>query len=245
MDENVLAILKSSKTDGNVVRLPTIQLDRKTYLKVNSVLELLGGKWNTQKRGFVFKTDPEPLLNSILGQEPVDFRKEYQYFPTPQDVAAEMVDLLDLEDGHLLLEPSAGQGHLVFEVIKRFPNIKVDCYEIFETNRLILNKLPNVNLFDEPDFLKGTNNLGQYDRILANPPFSKNRDIEHIYRMYVNLKKGGKLVSLSGPHWKISGNKQETLFRDWLQEVNAEFYEIESGAFKETKVQTTIIKITK
>lgn len=245
MDDVILSTLQAVRIDGNLLSLPNLNLPRQTYLKVAAILEMLGGKWNSGKRAFIFKSDPTPLLQSILGQEPINFKKEYQYFPTPSHVGEKMVEMLDLEEEHLLLEPSAGQGHLVLEVLKRFPSMQVDCYEIFEPNRIFLRQIPNVNLFTEPDFLEGTNNLGKYDRIIANPPFSKNRDILHIYRMFVNLKPGGKMVTLSGPHWKISGNKTETMFREWLEEVKAEFYEIEANSFEDTKVQTTIIKITK
>ena len=44
--ENVLNVLGECRADGNLLYLPSVQLDRKTYTEVNKVLENMGGKWN-------------------------------------------------------------------------------------------------------------------------------------------------------------------------------------------------------
>jgi 16S rRNA G1207 methylase RsmC len=86
-----------------------------------------------------------------------------------------------------------------------------------------------------------------WDRIIANPPFSKNQDIAHIRKMYNSLKSGGKMVSISSKHWRISSGKKEKEFEKWLKEVKAIVKEIPPGEFKEsgTMVETLIIMITK
>ena len=84
-----------------------------------------------------------------------------------------------------------------------------------------------------------------FDRIIANPPFNKNQDIDHVKAMYRRLRKGGVLVSITSKHWQVSNNKKETEFRSWLDEVGADVEEIENGAFKEsgTMIGGLIIKI--
>ena len=48
-------VLQDCKVEGNVVKLPNIQLDRKNYQEVAKALELIGGKWKGGKiRGFFF-----------------------------------------------------------------------------------------------------------------------------------------------------------------------------------------------
>ena len=42
--ENVLNVLGECRADGNLLYLPSVQLDRKTYTEVNKVLENMGGK---------------------------------------------------------------------------------------------------------------------------------------------------------------------------------------------------------
>ncbi len=52
---------------------------------------------------------------------------------------------------------------------------------------------------------------------------------------------------MASNHWKNSSNKKETEFRSWLENVDAEIEEVESGIFKEsgTNIATCIISISK
>ena len=42
-------VLQQCTIDGNIVRLPDIQLERKLYTDVAKALELIGGKWKSGK----------------------------------------------------------------------------------------------------------------------------------------------------------------------------------------------------
>ena len=86
-----------------------------------------------------------------------------------------------------------------------------------------------------------------YSKIIANPPFSKNQDIDHIYQMYINLVRGGRLVSIASNHWFLSQNKKEIIFREWLEEKQTEIIKLDSGEFKEsgTTISCCIILINK
>ena len=44
-------VLQKCTIEGNIVKLPNVQLDRNEYLEVKKALELIGGKW---KGGKVF-----------------------------------------------------------------------------------------------------------------------------------------------------------------------------------------------
>jgi hypothetical protein len=59
---DVLAVLAECSTDGNVLYLPSIQLERKLYVSVNKCLANIGGKWFRSKKGHVFDYDP-PYCN--------------------------------------------------------------------------------------------------------------------------------------------------------------------------------------
>jgi hypothetical protein len=82
---------------------------------------------------------------------------------------------------------------------------------------------------------------------VANPPFSKNQDIDHVMKMYDLLKKGGRLVSIMSSHWKTSKNKKETEFREFIKKTKATVKDVEAGAFKQsgTNVATVIVVIDK
>lgn len=239
-------ILKESTIEGNVLKLPQIQLDRKDYCDVKKSLELIGGKWKSGKiQGFIFDSDPTILIDNLLGDSsPEKLKKDYQFFATPENLAREIVSLADVNKDNKILEPSAGQGAIIKEIIKC--NIKeVDCFELMPTNQIILKEIKGVNLIGD-DFLNADDCL-IYDRIIANPPFSKNQDIDHIQKMYKLLKDGGIMVSIASTHWQNSNNKKEIAFREWLAEINADIIDIEKGAFKEsgTNIGSVIIKIIK
>ena len=77
--ENVLNVLGECRADGNLLYLPSVQLDRKTYTEVNKVLENMGGKWNQKAKAHVFAKDDdvaEMLENVMLTQEVKDLKRE-------------------------------------------------------------------------------------------------------------------------------------------------------------------------
>jgi len=238
-------VLQNCTVEGMVVKLPPGQLDRNLYIEVAKALNLINGKWKGGKvMGFVFQEDPTELLEQISNGEKKNLKKEYQFFATPDDLADKLVEMASLEECHYTLEPSAGQGSIVKAIGRKFPNMSVDCFELMEVNQTILRKIKNV-FFCEDDFLATKN--GGYNRIIANPPFSKNQDIDHIRKMYSCLEVGGRLVSISSKHWQLSNNKKETAFREWLKEINAKIEEIPAGSFKSsgTAVGGLIITIDK
>ena len=236
-------ILQQCTIDGNIVRLPNIQLDRKIYMDVAKSLELIGGKWTSGKiKGFVFDSDPSELLPQIITN--VDLKKEYQYFATPNDIADKLVELADLKIGDKICEPSAGQGAIVKAIQKLIPGLNnIYGYELMPTNQTFLNKITGFVLLGE-DFLTCDTS---FDKIIANPPFNNNKDLIHVRKMYECLKPGGRLVSVMSTHWQNNGNKKETEFKEWLSNLNATIIPIEAGAFKEsgTLIGILIIIINK
>jgi len=120
------------------------------------------------------------------------------------------------------------------------------------TNAIQLNKKfdKHPRLFflhpPEDDFLQ-LESGEVFDRIIANPPFAKNQDIEHINKMYRILKPGGIIVTLASNHWKTSTNARETEFRTWIEYINAEITDLPAGTFKEsgTEIATCMLKIKK
>lgn len=239
-------ILQNCTVEGTVVKLPVGQLDRKLYLEVAKSLELIGGKWKGGKvSGFVFQTDPTELLNEIANGDKRNLKKEFQFFATPRELANELVFQAQIEPYHDILEPSAGQGAIVNAINNLYPDLLVDCFELMPVNQTILKKNPQV-VFLGDDFLK-EDKCKKYDRIIANPPFTKNQDIDHILEMYKCLKPGGRLVSISSPSWSAGSQKKQILFRNWLDELGADLIEIKKGRFKEsgTMVGGMIIIINK
>ncbi len=240
-------ILSGCTIDGMIVRLPVGQLDRKLYMEVANKLNLIGGTWKGGKiQGFVFREDPIELLQQITNGEKRNLKKEYQFFATPDELADKLVEMAEIKEHYVILEPSAGQGSIIKAIQRKCPEMIVDYFELMEINRSFLQKI-NFTHFIGEDFLKYPGEHYGYDRIIANPPFAKNQDIDHIYRMWEMLNIGGRLVTIASCHWEFSNGKKETTFRQWLTRVNAEIRHIPPGAFKEsgTLIKSRIVIINK
>jgi len=246
----VLDILTECRAEGNTVYLPERQLDRQTYLAVNKALECMGGNWNRKAKGHVFSHgNPAELLESlILTGDVVDLKKEFQFFPTPRSVALRMCQLAELDETSIVLEPSCGRGDLA-DVI----------YEngVKELTGIELNRDMETYLADKPYSVQlGVNFLDYaqehltdeyWDRIVMNPPFSKQQDISHILAAYCILKPGGILVSVVSESAFFRSNKKAERFRDFLEATNALSVCLGDDAFKEsgTAVRTRLIRIEK
>jgi len=237
--------LQQCTTEGNIVKLPDVQLDRKEYMEIKKTLELIGGKWKGGKvAGFVFTTDPADLLNQVTNGKKRNLKKEFQFFATPANLADELVALAELEHHDTILEPSAGQGAII-KAINKVCDCMPDCFELMDVNTLILNKSGlRFNLIGD-DFFK--NNGKTYSKIIANPPFTKNQDIDHLKEMFELLGRGGRLVCITSDSWERGSQRKQVVFRDWLNELDAEIIDIEKGAFKEsgTMVGGKIVVINK
>lgn len=224
-------ILRQCRIDVNTVYLPDIQLDRKTYLAVAQKLELIGGKWNRKAKGFIFEQNPTELLSDIQNGENRNLKKEYQFFETPEDLAKELVDFIPLNDSlneQTVLEPSAGRGAIVRMINKLRPELKVYHCELMDLNQKMFN---GNSTFLQSDFLTLPENK-KYGVIVANPPFNKNQDIDHFYKMTKIAEK--RVISVMSNHWKNSSNKKETEFREFVAANNVQVIDIEAGRFKES-----------
>jgi hypothetical protein len=238
-------VLQNCTIEGTIVKLPNVQLERELYQEVAKSLKLIGGAWKGGKvAGFVFAFDPTELLDQISNGEKRNLKKEFQFFATPEKKADELVRLAELKNSDSILEPSAGQGAII-KAINKVTDAIPDCYELMEVNTVILKKSGlSFNLIGK-DFLNHTGK--KYTKIIANPPFTKNQDIDHLKEMYNCLADGGRLVCITSESW-VSGNQKKQLdFKKWLNTVNAEVIDIEKGAFKEsgTMVGAKIVVINK
>lgn len=242
-------VLKNCTIENNVVKLPNVQLERKLYQDVAKSLEMIGGKWKGNKiSGFVFLNDPTELLNEICDGNNINLKKEFQFFETPEKLSDELVNLAEINETDSILEPSAGQGSII-KSINKVSKIIPDCYELMEINKIVLqNKISDNSLLCNiigSDFLQ--HNGKKYSKIIANPPFSKNQDIEHLIKMYDTLSVGGKLVCITSKSWVSGNQKKQIEFKDWLTKIKAKIIDIENGVFKDsgTMVGGKIIVIDK
>ena len=255
----IIEILLKCVVEGNVVKLPQVELPRDLYVQVKKKLELIGGKWKSGRiQGFVFEEDPTELLASLQSGDERNIKKEYQFYATPANLANYLVSkaeqLVEFRPDMKILEPSAGDGALVKAVVKHYPRQRVDCIEIRELNRIKLQKVSGADIIGH-DFIEAVNandtefllEQGQYDLVIANPPFSNNQDIDHIMAMYKCLKPGGALVTIASLSWMNGSQKKQVDFRNWLEQHGATIEQVQPGEFKESgaMVGASIITLKK
>lgn len=234
-------VLEGCAVDGLVVRLPDVQLERKLYEGVKQRLEGIGGKWHRKSAGFLFKSDPSNLFGRIQNNEKIDLKKDYQFFETPDAVADKMVELAGVEAHHTILEPSAGRGAIIKAIRRKDPYLPVGYCEIFEGHWKELENVPLTTRFSE-DFLQ-LNEVWQFDRIIANPPFSKGQDYEHIKRMLGHLKPGGRIVTITFGSWRFAQRGAARKLSELIHRRATHVENLPHGTFKEsdTNVATTLL----
>jgi predicted RNA methylase len=115
------------------------------------------------------------------------------HYPTPAEVAAEMLDSLDLR-GKTVLEPSAGSGNLVRECLDRGAAEVIWC-EPEKQLRSILYGMNGRHIYLLNDFLRvEADFVSHIDLIAMNPPFSA--DEAHILHAWEIAPPGCEIVAL-------------------------------------------------
>jgi len=253
IDQYVLKVLSTVEINGTDVKI-TEQLDRKLYLSVNEVLDRIGGKWNKKAKAHVFNEDPTDKLNAVIECGVLEPKVKTGYFLTPPALVARMIELAELNRKHLILEPSAGQGHICDGVCDELHLPAKDallmCCEILPDNRKILKdkgySLEDLEFFGFAEEILKTSSC--FDRILMNPPFEAQSDLSHVTTAFNLLRKGGVLVAIMSKGVMFRENKKTVAFRESILDEYAVLLEDNpDGAFKEsgTMVNSVMIKLVK
>lgn len=242
VDNEVLAVLSRATIDDTKLIL-TGQLDRKLYDRTNKVLEAAGGKWDRKAKAHVFTSDASDRVEQIILTGDIAIPKdEFEYFPTPPAVVARMLELASIEHGMRVLEPSAGQGAIAKPCIEA--GALVDCFELMPANHKVLSQDDRLERVVNADFLAEMPS-DIYDRVIMNPPFSRQADIKHVLHALKFLRPGGLLVSVMAASVGFRENKLTTDFRDLVAARGGSIEALPAGSFKAsgTMVNTVIVTI--
>lgn len=214
------------------------------------VMVALGGAWKTGGKkapgGFRFPDDVDAAEVVRLAQETgeiVDPRAA-EFFATPRPLAELLVDRAGLDFCSRVLEPSAGHGAIALAARERQPSAHIVCVEALETSAAKLRSLD----FDVTcaDFLTLTpERLNTFTHVLANPPFSKRADIQHVRHAYKFLEPGGVLVAIMSSGVKHRDDKLGREFRAFVAENDGQIWDNPDGSFLEsgTGVRTVMVRI--
>ena len=214
------------------------------------MLEALGGKWSRSAQAHVFEGDPnDAIAAAIASGEVVDWKKEFQFFETPAELADRMV--AEGLRGQTILEPSAGHGALLDAVRRQSPKeyesrLVVHAFEINpRCQTTLLAKHPGIELLGA-DFLQ-YDTRNSYDSIIMNPPFNHGQDVRHVRHAYDMLRPGGCLTAITSPGWSFRQDRAHREFREWIESSPARVEELPHGTFKAsgTNVRATLLVIDK
>lgn len=193
----------------------------------------------------------------------------FGFFPTPDDAAERLLSGLSWmqkidKPALRILEPSAGTGNLARRCVRsgkdldtftrerygknyRFDTL-VDCVEIQPHLARGLEAEGIYNRVYCQDFLALSPDVtGLYDRIVMNPPFDRERDIDHVIHALKFLKDDGCLVAILSAGTEFRETKKAAAFRALMEKMGAAWQDLPAGSFSSvgTNVNTVMLKVWK
>lgn len=218
----------------NTLQAPyTRRISKPLLAEVEKVLAALGGvkKYhanNTALAYWEFDYDPVPVVAQVVAFGAIPDQRSYQFYPTPQQEAQQLVDWLDITDSDTLLEPEAGQGGIA----DLLPKDRTLCVEVSPLHCSILRSKGHTVI--EADFL-GWEPGTTFDVIAMNPPFSEGRWQEH-------LRKAGTLVAPRGRLGAVLPTTAVRRGHELLPGFELEFSAPIQDAFTGTGISVVLLK---
>jgi methylase of polypeptide subunit release factors len=229
--------------DGKL-QLPKQQLAH--YDDISRLIGKAGGRYVTGRKQFVFDAgiDCTDVLHRLVAGDTVNFKQQYQFFATPEakaiEAAKEVEKTLGTLRGKRVLEPSAGSGSIA-NVARRM-GADVVAIEAWNVNAIKL-RAQGYDVI-ERDFLSVTpEEIGTFDAILANPPYTKNQDIQHAMHMFQFIRPGGALSIIMSTAWLEGKTKVHAQFKEVLVSQDVTVTQIEVGAFKESGTPVPTVRL--
>jgi len=261
ISDEVLEVLDDITTDG-LKAVITRQLDRKLYVKVNTVLVACGGAWSRKDKAHVFRDDARAILDAAIVTGEVTTSADIGFFPTPPDLARTLVDAADIRPGHSVLEPSAGTGALIDAILEagparilafeRDPGMRFDLAVKYGRTPTHLDRVVDIDGENDPnllDFLDAPPEP-RVDRVVMNPPFTRvgrGDHLDHVRHAFEFLKPGGVIVSVLPSGVTFRKDRRYSEFRSLVEEQDGEITALPEGSFKVsgTGVNTAMLRMCK
>ena len=257
--QQVIEILERAQYSGDELRILE-PLDRKTYVACNEVLEAAGGKWNKKAKAHIFESDAYQLLDPVFVAGQIEIpRDEFEFYETPLELANDLVGKFcrrfPLAQVERILEPSAGHGSLVDALLKQpTPDQSDIMFTLIEKHQgrvqFLRRKYKEDGHNDHFHVIYGdstemyTHCIGVgFDRIIMNPPFSRQQDIDHVMGAMVRLKRDGHLMAIMSAGTTFRTNRKAVEFRDMVTGRDGTIEMLPDNAFKAsgTSVRTCVV----
>jgi predicted RNA methylase len=266
LSQEVISVLDAARCEGNMLYLAgspkhlpeTPRLDRNLYMDVNHALKALGGQWTGGKvQAHVFEEDIADAISDAVAAGDVENRKQVLgFFETPPELVERMIGWARVEPNHTVLEPSAGRGAIAYPLLCEYAGVNVAMIEIDEKNTRHMKDSgingkgkrfkPESYRIVTQDFLKCKPAVLR-DRVIMNPPFSRQQDISHCLHAYDFLLHSGWLISIMSAGVLFRQDKRSVAFRKFVEEQDGVIDRLPEGSFQSsgTMVSTCVLKLQK
>lgn len=242
---DIIEALHQADIDGRRLVLTGPRMHPTMYQRVNEVLEAVGGRWTKNQGSHVFPTDAADAIAPVIAAGQVvtlrEKRNDAQYFPTPPAVVERLVELASIQPGMEVLEPSAGSGSIATAAAAR--GAVVDCIERDPGYAAVLAETGAPRSVQVADFLTVPPEP-RYDRVVMNPPFTRQADVAHVQHAIGFLKPAGRLVSVMS-HAVTFQKGAAATFRSLVEQRGGRVETLPDGAFAEsgTGVSTILVSV--
>jgi ABC-type branched-subunit amino acid transport system substrate-binding protein len=80
-----------------------------------------------------------------------------------------------------------------------------------------------------------------------NPPFDRERDIDHVMHAMKFLKDDGMLIAIMSAHTEFAQSKKAVAFREYIERLHGDFRDNPAGSFSSvgTNVNTIVLRVRK
>lgn len=243
INQNVMQVLSGATIDGARLVLNGA-LDRKLYSDVNKVIEAAGGKWSRKYGAHIFEGNAGDAIEPILLTGTyTNMKQDFGQFDTPEELAADVVRLAKIEAGLAVLEPSFGIGNLAIAC-----EVEGATLFGFEIDPVRFEKGRSRCVFEggafNDDFLKSPS-FADFDRVVMNPPFARQADIDHVLHAHRFLRRDGLLVAIMSASVTFRSDRKTEAFRAFIDNRGGEIEMLSDGSFAAsgTQVRTCVVTI--
>lgn len=139
--------------------------------------------------------------------------KNFGFFPTPERATATLIEGVRLSPGDRVLEPSAGTGNLALALKRK--GADVQCVEVQPE---LAKQLHGMGFATHTgDFLTYNKMPGEhFDHVVMNPPFNRERDIDHVMHALTFVEGTGSLHAIMSAGTEFRQTKKARAFREYL-----------------------------
>lgn len=235
----VSALVAAKEREGWHLQDQVKEANRLARIGVTTDLQLRQAlaEYVTYRAGARSEDPIKKAERELVGFQGIDF------FPTPPALVDQLIAEAGIKPGMKVLEPSAGKGDIA-DALRR-AGAQVDAVELGGPPRAILEAKGHNVVGGDFDTYEAP--AGGYDRVVMNPPFS--RDAEHVRRAFDMLAPGGRVVAIVSRGLAQRSDRRAAGFREWVGEHGGVMTDLPEGSFKSafrpTGVATILVVLDK